>query len=235
MAGLNFWTNEIESCGADAECRAVKRINVSAAFFLSIEFQETGGDVIRTQRAAFGKKSDTAASRLTYLQFLRDARQVGNGVIVNEPGWQQTLEDNKQAYAEQVVTSSQFITQYPLSQSADVFVDALFASAGVAPTPSERQEAINAFGAGGTAGRTAALRKVADSQTLRAAEFRPAFVLMQYFGYLRRNPTDPPDSNDNGFQFWFGKLNAFNGDYVKAEMVKAFIVSAEYRSRFGSP
>jgi len=235
VAGLNFWTNEIESCGTDAGCRAVKRINVSAAFFLSIEFQETGGDVIRTQRAAFGKKSDTAASRLTYLQFLRAARQVGKGVIVNEPGWQQTLEDNKQAYAEEVVTSSQFIALYPLSQSADVFVDALFASAGVVPTASERQEAINAFGAGGIAGRTAALRKVADSQTLSVAEFRPAFVLMQYFGYMRRNPTDPPDSNDNGYQFWLAKLNAFNGDFVKAEMVKAFIVSTEYRSRFGAP
>ncbi len=235
VAGLNFWTNEIESCGADAECRAVKRINVSAAFFLSIEFQETGGDVIRTQRAAFGKKSDSAASRLTYLQFLRDARQVGNGVIVGEPGWEQTLEDNKQAYALQVVTSSQFVAQYPLNQNPDTYVDALFASAGVAPTASERQEAINAFGAGGIAGRTAALRKVADSQTLREAEFRPAFVLMQYFGYLRRNPTDPPDSNDNGYQFWLAKLNAFNGDYVNAEMVKAFIVSTEFRSRFGAP
>jgi CSLREA domain-containing protein len=235
VAGLNFWTNEIESCGADLQCREVKRINVSAAFFLSIEFQETGGDVIRTQRAAFGNKSDTAASRLTYLQFLRDARQVGKGVVVGEPGWQQKLENNKQAYAEQVVTSVQFVAQYPLNQNADTFVDALFASAGVVPSATERQDAINAFGAGATAGRTAALRKVTDSQTLRAAEFRPAFVLMQYYGYLRRNPTDPPDNNDNGYQFWLAKLNAFNGDFAQAEMVKAFIVSTEYRSRFGQP
>src|SRR5256714_6539624 len=41
-SGLNFWVNQIESCGADPQCREVKRINVSAAFFLSIEFQETG-------------------------------------------------------------------------------------------------------------------------------------------------------------------------------------------------
>jgi len=34
--GLNFWVNQIESCGSDTQCRAVKRINVSAAFFLSI-------------------------------------------------------------------------------------------------------------------------------------------------------------------------------------------------------
>jgi hypothetical protein len=46
-SGLAFWTNEIESCGANVQCREVKRINVSAAFFLSIEFQETGYFVYR--------------------------------------------------------------------------------------------------------------------------------------------------------------------------------------------
>jgi hypothetical protein len=114
-------------------------------------------------------------------------------------------------------------------------VDALFASAGVVPSALERQDAINAFGAGGTAGRIAALRSIADSETLRTAEFQPAFVLMQYFAYLRRNPTDPPDNNDSGYQFWLAKLKAFNGNFVNAEMVKAFIVSIEYRSRFGAP
>jgi hypothetical protein len=56
---------------------------------------------------------------------------------------------------------------------------------------------------------------------------------MEYFGYLRRNPTDAPDSNDSGYQFWLAKLNSFNGDYRKAEMVRAFITSLEYRARFG--
>jgi hypothetical protein len=50
---------------------------------------------------------------------------------------------------------------------------------------------------------------------------------MQYFGYLRRNP------DESGFNFWLGKLNQFNGDFIKAEMVKAFISSDEYRRRFG--
>ena len=58
---------------------------------------------------------------------------------------------------------------------------------------------------------------------------------MQYFGYLRRNPTDAPNSDDSGYQFWLAKLNQFNGDFQQAEMVKAFISSAEYRQRFGSP
>ncbi|HKG15281.1 MAG TPA: hypothetical protein VKB12_18295, partial [Pyrinomonadaceae bacterium] len=60
-----------------------------------------------------------------------------------------------------------------------------------------------------------------------------AFVLMEYFGYLRRNPQDPPDGDRGGYVFWLSKLNEFNGDFIKAEMVKAFISSDEYRHRFG--
>jgi hypothetical protein len=58
-------------------------------------------------------------------------------------------------------------------------------------------------------------------------------VLMEYFGYLRRNPNDPPDSGFSGYLFWLAKLEQFNGDFVKAEMVKAFLDSSEYQRRFG--
>jgi len=66
-------------------------------------------------------------------------------------------------------------------------------------------------------------------------EFNRAFVLMQYFGYLRRDPNSGADANFDGYDFWLNKLNQFNGDYNKAEMVKAFITSGEYRRRFGQP
>jgi hypothetical protein len=56
---------------------------------------------------------------------------------------------------------------------------------------------------------------------------------MEYHGYMRRNPTDAPDTSDAGYQFWLGKLNQFGGDYVRAELVKAFITSSEYQQRFG--
>ena len=103
----------------------------------------------------------------------------------------------------------------------------------VTPTSSERQAAMTAFGPGGTSGRVAALRSVADSASLTNAESNPSFVLMQYYCYLRRNPTDAPDGNDNGYQFWLTKLNLFGGNFINAEMVKAFILSGEYRDRFG--
>ncbi|MBA3356075.1 MAG: hypothetical protein H0U18_09090, partial [Pyrinomonadaceae bacterium] len=76
-------------------------------------------------------------------------------------------------------------------------------------------------------------RSVAEHSTLTLQEFNKAFVLMQYFGYLRRNPNDAPDIDFGGYNFWLAKLNQFNGNFVNAEMVKAFIVSGEYRQRFG--
>ena len=97
----------------------------------------------------------------------------------------------------------------------------------------ERQNLINELSANNTdAGRASVLRKVAEDADLVRQEFNRAFVLMQYFGYLRRNPDDPPDADFTGYNFWLGKLNQFNGDYIQAEMVKAFLSSDEYRNRF---
>jgi hypothetical protein len=232
--GLQFWTNEIEKCGADAQCREAKRINVSAAFFLSIEFQETGFYGIRIQRVAFGRRSDDASTRVTYRELIRDQRQIGEGVIVGQVGYEALLDANKQAYAAQVAAGDAFATRFTQTDAA-AYVNALYASAGVTPTTSERQDAVNAYNAsgGGTPGRSVALRKVADSASVRSVEFNTAFVLLQYHGYLRRNPTDLPDMSDAGYQFWLAKLNQFRGNYIAAEMVKAFISSTEYRQRYG--
>jgi hypothetical protein len=232
-AGLLFWTTNIDSCGGNAQCRDAKRTDTSAAFFLSIEFQQTGFYAIRMQRTAFGSRSDTASTRVTYEKLVRDARQLGDGVIVGQAGYEAKLEQNKQNYATQIVTSAAFIARFPTSQTGAQYVDALYASAQVTPTTTERNDAITAFAGGGTAGRVAALRKIADSQSLINAELNPAFVLLEYHGYLRRNPTDLPDTSDAGYQFWLAKLNQFGGDYRKAEMVKAFLASSEYRTRFG--
>lgn len=76
------------------------------------------------------------------------------------------------------------------------------------------------------------LRAVSEDSDLSSREFNKAFVLMQYFGYMRRNPDDAPDTDFGGFDFWLGKLNQFNGNFIQAEMVKAFISSIEYRQRF---
>ena len=117
------------------------------------------------------------------------------------------------------------------------FVNALFANAGLTPTASDRAAAIADFGSttntSDLAARARALRKVAENSTLVTNEFNRAFVLMQFFGYLRRDPNTGPDTDYTGYDFWLTKLNQFNGNYNAAEMVKAFITSVEYRQRFG--
>lgn len=82
-------------------------------------------------------------------------------------------------------------------------------------------------------GRASVPRKVAENQLLRSNEFNRSFVLMRYYGYLRRNPGDPQDTGFRGWKFWLDKLDRFDGNFVNAEMVKAFISAVEYRSRFG--
>ena len=95
----------------------------------------------------------------------------------------------------------------------------------------ERDQLVNSL-TSGTMTRAQVLRAVAEDPDLSGAEFNRAFVLMQYFGYLRRNPNDPQDTDYTGYDFWLTKLNQFNGNFINADMVKAFITSGEYRNRF---
>ncbi len=239
--GEDFWVSQITTCGTNAACIDDRRTNVSAAFFLSIEFQETGYFVIRTHKAAFG----SAKGNPVYLTFLRDQRGIGDGVIIGDPGAEVLLEANRQAFLLAFVARPAFVTAFPLGMNAQSYVDTLFANSLVIPSFGERQAAINAYGTGNTAGRAAALESVAESNQVFNAQYNSAFVLMQYYGYLRRNPDAAPDGNFNGYDFWLDKLNSFSqpGEDVRdeqialnrvkrAEMVRSFLISSEFRGRF---
>ncbi|HJQ31083.1 MAG TPA: Ig-like domain repeat protein [Pyrinomonadaceae bacterium] len=236
--GLAFWTNEIEQCGTDLQCREVKRINVSAAFFLSIEFQETGYLVYRMDKAAFGDiNPPTVPVPLRIDEFLSDAQEIQRGIVVGRGNWQPQLEANKNAFALAFVQRLAFTSRYPATMSAADFVGQLDFFAGGVLSPEEKAALVAELAPSPADAnlRAAVLRKVAEDADLVQREKNRAFVLMQYFGYLRRNPNDAPEAGLDfaGFNFWSGKLNQFNGDYIAAEMVKAFISSDEYRKRFG--
>lgn len=236
--GLAFWSGQISSCGTNAACIEDRRINVSAAFFLSIEFQETGYLAYRMYKAGYGNLPN-APVPVRYEEFLPDTQKLALGVMVGIGNWEAQLESNKQAFAAAFVARSRFTGAYPVTMEPFQFVDALYANAGVTPSAAERTSVIGEFGTATTTSdqpaRARVLRRVADNAALKQQELNKAFVLMQYFGYLRRNPYDPPEQSLDygGFNFWLGKLNQFNGNYITADMVKAFLVSAEYRQRFG--
>ncbi len=235
-SGLAFWVNQIESCGADAACREARRVNVSAAFFLSIEFQQTGYLVYRFHQTAFN-----TGETLKFNTFLADTQQIGRNVVVGQAGWEQQLETNKTAFANAFVARAQFTTAYPQTLTPAQFVDALNlntrdpqnASPVGALTQAERDQLVADLTSGAKT-RAQVLRAIAENAEFQRRQFNKAFVLMQYFGYLRRNPNDTPDTDFGGYNFWLGKLNQFNGNYINAEMVKAFLSSSEYRKRFGT-
>lgn len=131
----------------------------------------------------------------------------------------------------------EFVGLYPTTDTPTQYVDKLYLHAQITPTPGERMKALSEFGTAATASdpgaRGRALLDVTQNLELQTRERNPAFVQMQYFGYLRRNPNDAPDVDFSGYNFWLNKLNQFNGNFVDADMVKAFITSAEYRHRFG--
>jgi hypothetical protein len=229
--GFGFWTNNIESCGADAGCRAVKRVDTSAAFFLSIEFQQTGFLVHRAYRAAFPPDGNRPQGMPRMLEFLRDTQELGRGVVVGTQGWELRLEANTRAYFEEFVTRPEFTAIFPTFAPATHFVDLLNANTGNSLTQQQRDQFVAALNAG-TETRASVFRKVAENPVFTEAEKNRAFVLMQYIGYLRRNPNDAPDTDYRGFDFWLDKLNTHGGDWRSAQMVFAFLDSIEYRQRF---
>jgi len=220
--GLAFWAGIIRQCGETRDCIDKMRVNTSAAFFLSIEFQETGYLLYRLNVASYGEMPRRNP-------FLLDLQAVSRGVVVGTAGWQQKLEENRQAMLAAWVARPEFRSRYD-SLTDEQYVDALLRNANI-----QNQQLRDGLLAGIRQGghtRASVLRAVADRDELRRAEFNKAFVLMQYFGYLHRNPDEGPDRDFSGFQFWLDQLNRHNGNFVTAELVKAFILSLEYRRRF---
>ena len=206
--GQAYWTEQIAQCNGNEACIRSRRIGVSTAFFVEGEFQETGNFVYRLYRAALGRRPG-------YAEFAPDRARIVGGT---------SLEQSKAAYADDFTLRPAFMAEYPANWIPEQFVGHLFDQAGLIGFTTERQAEINSMYAGRT--RAQVLRNVAEIQAFRTREYNSAFVLMQYYGYLRR------DADNDGFQFWLGILNQQPAN--ARGMVCAFITSLEMQTRFSS-
>ncbi len=212
--GFAYWTNEINSCGSNLQCIHSRRIGVSAAFFIEQEFQNTGFFVYRFYKA-------TLERRLTFVEFVRDRTRLQSG---------QDLAAAKTSYGNEFGQRTEFIAKYPIAQTGAQFVDALLAavrnSSGL-NLGSKSGELLAEYNLGGTQTerRARVVVKLIEYPEYRQVEFNPAFVLAEYFGYLRRNP------DEGGYQFWLDVLNNREPNNYRG-MVCAFLTSAEYQQRF---
>ncbi len=213
--GFAYWTDQIAQCGTDANCLRSRRVSVSAAFFIELEFQESGAFVYRLYKAAYG---EAASYRPTYIKFTPDRARVVGGT---------DLAASKLSLANDFVQRPEFLARYPQSLNSVQFVDAILQTVeqggGGSFTIVQRASFIADVNTGG---RGLMLRNLADNQDFTQAVFNRAFVLMQYFGYLRRDP------DQGGYDFWLGVLNQQPAN--ARGMVCAFITSAEHQQRFSS-
>ena len=202
--GFAYWTNILKGCGTNADCVNKVRVEISSRFFIELEFQRTGFFVMRLHQASYGQPP-------VYTEFIADRKQVQNST------------ESQKLFASQWVGRSAFLTEYPLSLTPNQFVTKLYDRAGVAD-PSARAAAEQAL-TNGTKTRADVLYELAERADFQAREYNPAFVRMQYFGYLRR------DIDQTGYNFWMDVINKTNN---YQSMICAFVNSSEYQLRFNS-
>ena len=202
--GFQGWQDTINNCPAgNTTC---DRIHVSGNFFQSLEFQQRGYFVYRFYPVAFGRKPD-------YAEFIPDLARV-SGFLSDAQ-----LEAARVAFVNGFMSRPGFAGTFnPLTNTQ--YVDTLLSRAGV--TSGNRDFWIAALG-NGTRTRAQVLREIAESTEVFNKYFNQAFVVMQYFGYLRRDP-------DASYLNWIQELDTTGNS---RNMINGFVNSLEYRSRFG--
>lgn len=210
----NKWTSQLGNCTSDADCAFSRRLDVSAGL-VEDEFLETWSFIYRVYKAALGRRPSLS-------EFNSDRLLIGRD---NE-----TRESNKLAFTKAFVVRPEFLKKYATNVKAD-FLNQLMSSVMQTSGADLFSETGNlaALYDGTGAGRAEIIQRVADHPALAKNESSKAFVLAQYFGYLRREP------DENGYNFWLSTLKGRTGYDSPAHraMVCAFISSAEYQSRFG--
>jgi hypothetical protein len=213
--GFEAWVGVLQRCafeghfgpgksGSDVTC---DRITVSSSFFRSAEFQLKGYFIYRFYRASLGRLP-------SYEEFLRDMASVTGRTEAE-------VNAKREAFANAWVERPDFLALNEGISNGE-YVDSLTATAGIAAMPN-RAQVVRELNEGRRT-RAQALREVVESPELFNREYNGAFVLMQYFGYLQRDP------DEAGYRSWVKFLDG-TGDF--RTMILGFLYSAEYQSRFG--
>jgi CSLREA domain-containing protein len=202
---VNNWLGILNHCAIPTDC---DRIAVARGFVRSPEFQDRGFFVYRTFK--------TLGRIALYNEFIPDMAKLSGFLSA------QDLEANKAAYVEQFMNRQEFKTLYDSSlNNPTAYVDKLLQSVQLPNHPGR-----NAWVAGltnATLTRAQVLRQLIESNELYTAYVNEAFIIMNYFGFLRR-------SADASYLTWIDIFNHTNDDRV---MINGFLNSLEYRLRFG--
>ncbi|MDT4967556.1 MAG: hypothetical protein QOJ64_2293 [Acidobacteriota bacterium] len=207
-AGLTGWRNVLNQCGISV-APPCDRIEASAGFFRSPEFQDRGYFIYRFY---------SAVSKIPlYSEFIPDLAKVSGFLSAQE------LEANKMAFISEFMTRQDFQARYGALSDPTAYVEALLQTLGFPNHPGKQAWIVGLTS--GSLTRPQVLRAVAETGEVYRKYYNEAFVIMQYFGYLRR-------SADISYLSWIQTMDQTGGDY--RIMINGFLNSAEYRNRFGN-
>ncbi|HEX8921758.1 MAG TPA: hypothetical protein VF766_09785, partial [Pyrinomonadaceae bacterium] len=219
--GFTGWQNILNNCpqsGIDASGNHCDRIEVSSDFFRSEEFQSRGYFIYRffkTLPSVTDPNNPQYGHIPFYKEFMADFSRVSGFLDA------QQLEDQKVAFINDFMSRAEFQSRYgPLTDPTN-YTKALEQTLGV--TLANEAALISGL-QNGTETRATVLRKIVESNEVAAKFYNEAFVIMQYFGYLRRDA-------DGHYADWIQTMNQNGGDY--RIMINGFLNSVEYRQRFG--
>jgi hypothetical protein len=231
--GFNDWLGVLNNCGPNkgglGSDPACDRVQVSSGFFRSPEFTDNGYWIYRYYHGPLGV-------RPLLSQWKPDLRRLTGGQTPAQ------LEASRTAFIADFMARPAFTGIYAgLTDAAHAsqFIAKLEEKSGVTlpasnttqpgqPPQFGRQELINKMATGQfTAGQT--LRAFIEQKVVFDAFFFKAFVAMQYFGYLNRDP------EDLGYNDWVDVLTNGRGPIPPGDfrhLIFGFVWSVEYREKF---
>jgi hypothetical protein len=184
---------------------------------LVTEFERWGFPLYRLYKVAYGRMP-------RYDEFIAAAQTTGRGVVLFGTDWEQHLQSNFRSFAENLTERPPFKKEFA-GKTAEQYVDQLFSNAGLRPNESDRTALIEGLTSRAET-RASVLLKVSANEMLIQHDSNTALLLLHYFGYLRRNPDDPPDNGWSGFNFWRAELEKGGPERV----TRGFMLSGEYKA-----
>jgi hypothetical protein len=216
QAILDKLTTQFNQCGTRGDCLKTRRLDVSTSLLTQSELSATGLFLHDLYVAGLGR-------RPRFAEYETDRATVGN--------FNSDIEGSRIALALTFVQRADFQRRYPTTLKPAEFVDQLLANAGQRSNPdikAERPALLSLFD-GMNSGRAAILARVASHSSVVDAQYNEAFVMLQYFSYLRRDP------DESGLNFWMNTLKGkpLRDPAAARFVVCSFMTSTEYQNRFG--
>jgi hypothetical protein len=207
---------QFSQCGSRADCLRARRLDVATALLTQNELPTTGLFLHALYSVGLGRRP-----HLT--EYESDRKEIRN--------YNGGIEEARLALVKAFVQRTEFDKKYPKTLNKAEFVDRILSSVSQSTDLDlkNQREALIGLSDGTNAGRAAILAAISGQSNVLDSQYNQAFVLVQYFGYLRRDP------DDSGFNFWVNVLKSkpLRDPDSARSMICAFLTSTEYQNRFG--